>query len=854
MLFLQLRGRLHQRFVHLLRAAIFHHSSEWVKWCLLLFFISQISYSQERLGRVTSDFRISSDSTPSTFVQKNIRLFPKTDSGFVAAWEDDRGGEKSFYAQRFDASGNKIGGNYKTFSNEAISFLKDGSSLSIKQTISPWEDYCYIEVQGYFSDSSGVVFDSLSLVSSFLPGCGNLYQEVEYYYANSDDSYYFLFRNMGKLNIWRYDKYGHVDEAMILITTGYESIRSASISVHQKGDYLLTFYKTFINGQNEIYGTFVNSTDSILAQPHPLGLCVDTLYNRNSYDHFPLIKSCLLSDSTYEVFATRNDSALLEYRAFDLTGNPLMNTMQIPVMINGYDHFTLYDITISTAKQNSVSLMVEGIYSLGNQDDKYTVLLRFDSTGMEVGVPAVTEGWLKNDGGYNISLNDHDYIVASDDDDDVYLKHYHDLIPEDSMKVNDDSLGSNDEKPYVTPAGEDRFFVTWEAAKKYYGQMINLQGEKLGDQRILEGKTVKCITNDICANVWSFRSDNQKNIYGFTLYNSSWEIVKRETVMVSESLLDYSGYVSIEKLTDTTMVFVAYKNSMVYSLTRYSSLGQPLGEREFTAHSITTPNIFLTNDNSFWLSCGGSLQQYSDQIDTISIQYNLNNPQLYLDGYKFLTIEPQCYVEPIYYCTNSTRINDVTNNWQSQLIPIGDKVYKLGSSRFLTFINGDQIYAKTFFNDGRVDHNSVKIHSEAGGYKKEPSVAVQNGYACFVWAEVRSPGRGYDIFGSVMPISSLLDVPDNDATLLPQEFTLYQNYPNPFNPSTMIRYDIPVQGNVNISVFDVLGREVTRLVNGIQQAGEHWVTWNAEGVPSGVYFYRVTTNNFTETKKLLLMR
>lgn len=106
---------------------------------------------------------------------------------------------------------------------------------------------------------------------------------------------------------------------------------------------------------------------------------------------------------------------------------------------------------------------------------------------------------------------------------------------------------------------------------------------------------------------------------------------------------------------------------------------------------------------------------------------------------------------------------------------------------------------------------------------------------------------------------TVLDVEDLGGAV-PQEFALLQNYPNPFNPSTMIRYDLAASAHVNITVFDVLGRVVTTLVDEVQSASRYSVNWNATGLSSGIYFYRIYARSqdgardFTSTKKLILMK
>jgi methionine-rich copper-binding protein CopC len=94
---------------------------------------------------------------------------------------------------------------------------------------------------------------------------------------------------------------------------------------------------------------------------------------------------------------------------------------------------------------------------------------------------------------------------------------------------------------------------------------------------------------------------------------------------------------------------------------------------------------------------------------------------------------------------------------------------------------------------------------------------------------------------------------------LPTEYALDQNYPNPFNPTTEIGYALPVNSDVELSVFNVLGQKVVTLVQGEQPAGFHTVTWNGtnsdgSSVASGIYFYRITSEKFNTSKKMMLLK
>jgi hypothetical protein len=91
---------------------------------------------------------------------------------------------------------------------------------------------------------------------------------------------------------------------------------------------------------------------------------------------------------------------------------------------------------------------------------------------------------------------------------------------------------------------------------------------------------------------------------------------------------------------------------------------------------------------------------------------------------------------------------------------------------------------------------------------------------------------------------------------LPSNFNLSQNYPNPFNPSTVISYQLPMDGNVTLKVYDMLGNEIATLVNQFQRAGSYNYQFSINNLQlsSGVYYYRLQSGNFIQTKKFILMK
>jgi hypothetical protein len=126
---------------------------------------------------------------------------------------------------------------------------------------------------------------------------------------------------------------------------------------------------------------------------------------------------------------------------------------------------------------------------------------------------------------------------------------------------------------------------------------------------------------------------------------------------------------------------------------------------------------------------------------------------------------------------------------------------------------------------------------------------------------------GYVVAGSTVPSGSrnssiwvIKTAPDPvlatepNATSLTERFDLYPNFPNPFNPSTQISFDLPTTGHVLLKVFDITGRQVEILTDGLMSAGHHQLSFDGHTFSSGVYFYQLTHDRQTQTRKMLLLK
>jgi hypothetical protein len=149
---------------------------------------------------------------------------------------------------------------------------------------------------------------------------------------------------------------------------------------------------------------------------------------------------------------------------------------------------------------------------------------------------------------------------------------------------------------------------------------------------------------------------------------------------------------------------------------------------------------------------------------------------------------------------------------------------------FISLDNGDTIWAP--FNQGLTNINIAALASD-GTYLYAGTTGSG------VWKR---------------PLSEIITSVNDKQNDIPKRFTLMQNYPNPFNPSTINNYQLPMNNFVTLKVYDVLGREIKTLVNEYQSAGTHSIAFNATGLPSGVYLYRISAGNYSDTKKLVLIK
>lgn len=190
---------------------------------------------------------------------------------------------------------------------------------------------------------------------------------------------------------------------------------------------------------------------------------------------------------------------------------------------------------------------------------------------------------------------------------------------------------------------------------------------------------------------------------------------------------------------------------------------------------------------------------------------------------------------------DSVRINcQPPNQWYAYICTDTNNANVFGTSR-----------QSRFFNNLGFEGGHYRKYAKGIGLYHAASSGLDGGtYLCTRQMIL----LGCVINGVLYGDTSMLVGINQISTEIPDQFSLFQNYPNPFNPSTKIRFALPKNEFVNLKVYDVLGKEVETIINEELNTGTFEVDWNSVNYPSGVYYYKLSAGDYSETKKMVLIK
>jgi photosystem II stability/assembly factor-like uncharacterized protein len=306
---------------------------------------------------------------------------------------------------------------------------------------------------------------------------------------------------------------------------------------------------------------------------------------------------------------------------------------------------------------------------------------------------------------------------------------------------------------------------------------------------------------------------------------------------------------------DLNAVYITVNYHKLYRSTdhgnNWDSIPPPSG------YSFSSLAIAPCNNNSLYISCASPNQVFksTDRGQTWTL---LPFPQVG-GSLNCMTIHPEdadiVYASVFSYGGLQGGVYKTTNggvNWEEKNNGLTNEDWDINTIN-INSQNPDELYigtgsAETDFlfkttNGGDNWFKFSKGLPDSGGVS---SIAIDTLTDRIYLGVGAFSGSGIYIYDSLSSVQSEPEVP--------AKFRLYQNYPNPFNPVTTIRFVLSQSGNVSLKVYDVLGREIETLVDDFRNAGNYEIDFNASEFPSGVYFYKLQTENYIDTKKMIFLK
>ncbi|MFH1196402.1 MAG: T9SS type A sorting domain-containing protein [bacterium] len=826
------------------------------KAVLFLFgFLIAVDFSLAQINRTDPiEFKVNEDISPSQIIQDNAMIYGSDDGRLIASWQDYRNGSRKFYSQVFDSNKHKTGNNFLIDANSLITFTPENKILAMAESAnsygisgSYWLEGKLFDAAGNFIKQFHILDAGLSIDTfSDMDVTFELLQDEEFFYWFFSDYIYFFVTKADFNGIVIYKN---------KIPMNFPTDASSFGSVMIGGTIYLAWYNMgLMNDLPE--GVYISSFDSELNTIKETILL--KLYG-DSYEHHKIIVNNL-KNNLIGVYILDTKTDCIEFTTFDqdlnIIGEVKTITLNFP---EWFEHIPKIEgLSISKPFEDVFALFCSvGDYSSGNS---YRIMnyMQYISTDSELIRPVIS----KEDVGIKLPRfvqpkDMTNFYIGQTIDSDVYLSTMENFQITTGEKLNDDTAGSNENLPLINKIDDERFFINYKDEKKIRGKEISAAGNYSNTEFYPAAQN--CVFFDD-GNILCIRETDTYNygyqFSGFTLYNSNWEFIK-QIDLPSEKIMDYY----LAEIDGASLIVLLKKDNQII-FQKYNSSGELILEKNVGSASSGELKIFPENPTSFWAAFNSKLQLYSIEFEILSDAYNSFAPMIYLGNNKFLFvygeldpsfishnmkgyIADQCHqkIGEEFLITQDIAINDYP---VIQAVSLSNNFFIITNEYY-----GTKIEAKIFDVAGNLE----KSFDITGAITGTNDIRKIGTHLIVTWDEIRNPEFGYDIFCKIYDIDDLI-TGINPEESVPNEFHLYQNYPNPFNPTTVISWQLAASSNVSIKIFDVLGREITMLVDEFQNAGFHQIEFDAGKykLTSGVYFYKIITGEHSDIKKFVLLK
>ncbi len=820
---------------------------------------------------VVGDFLISgADNTPSTIQQNLPQIYVTNSDNFVISWIDYREGDAANFAQEYDKNGKKIRTNFNANANTGVYLKKNNYLLSLNTNYSTFFDDTYYEIISNLFNESNNNLISKSIYNGISPWCGTGYIPGEGIVSASDNSFYFLSNYGGTLALTKIKDDKSIKQFQLDYLQYITQITSAA-----GHDYFFAYIygKKDDTVKTGLYTTFINSDDSVIVKDKFLTELSDSTGLREYISNYTL-RSISLNDSTYKLFWLNNASLKLYSVSMNNKGEIVSNIDSAQISKPSLSDISFSNLILTNKQEDGFYLAAEWI------DNSFVPVHTIDFSKFNLHGEKTGGIIERQDASYfnNLFYAGQDiFFGASSDYKDVFLEKFNLTDNLERNKINDDESGSNEVNAKPILYNDNHFFAEWKDEEKSYGAILDENGNLSGDKIEIGGTDISFFKDNESVLTWVKETDDS-SFAGYTIYDDKFQ--EKFTKVIMQDYNYYNLHIQAKIISDSAFILLV-NNYNEIRMMKIGKDGNIISERilDSKAGGISNVNIFPDyRDNSkaevdsFWISWNVKLQKFSKNLQAIT---ELKNSPIYYPIYigkdRFFTYTVSLNSLPYSWTAYGTIVNSNLDTVKSN-IPLAyfniNTNYQLFADRlddneFLVIHeNGNnKYYARAYTIDGIARKDSFRVNSSSNSSIKNLSFTVNDNKVFFTWSQIKTEGKGYDIYGNIFNLSEITAVKEPQA-VLPERFNLYQNYPNPFNPSTVIEYSLAEPAFVQITLYDILGRKIKELFSGDQYSGLHQIHFDAadleSGLSSGIYLYTMNAISkkgiYRSTKKMILLK
>ncbi|RMD58058.1 T9SS C-terminal target domain-containing protein [Candidatus Parcubacteria bacterium] len=809
-------------------------------------------------------FQISSEPRPAQFTQSDPVVFAKPGGRFLVAWKDDRDGAPGYYAQYFDEDGSRVGHNFSILSNEAVAFGPDDEFLVVghkNEGLPPLDFYtAYGELyRASQSLSEPFQINPFNVPADFVgcPAFGISLGASFHGYLLGD-----AFNGESVVREYDFDAnqlYAAPDSVIPEYPLGFAT------AITPDGRHAL-----FWTDATGLHGRFFNPDHEVIAGNVFLGNRWDPCEQGYS------MRALALSDSLYQIFFTSGNS--LWFITCTHTGGirtPAQSvTVPRPAEVpdNARSHRARFGISNEVEKVFTVFLTQtywwsdQGVWRTLHQTRKQDFSAEGQPTGDSL-VGPTRFGPVRN----FRKLDTHTFQVPLVLNDDIYLYTLAGLTLADSVKVNDDSLGANQQHPVAIAAPEGRFLLLWEDKLGRRARVIDGSGRPLGEEFPPAFQTGWYFPDGEFLTLWREKKESGLSL-GYRIFSPDWQVTAEEPLIQRGAISPFWLKATAVVLDEDLFVTLLQDSTELHLVKVSKSLGI-LADSLIAQEENPVP-LKVSSDvhGLIWAAWQASpletsVTGFKNDFQKVSPTRTLND--LFNGQIAFLGQGRLAYVARVQYVSDGELgYHLVFRDIFGDQAPRRFKFASLSASDVhLQLLDQDHVlvtweldktvWSQTFDRQGNTLAEPISVYTSPSLGPLHAVSRVNVDRVLFAWSDALIEGHGLDIFGLILPASKLITSVEG-RTEVPQTFVLHQNYPNPFNPETTIEYELAHPGHVRLAIYNVRGQRVRTLVDGEQLAGGHKITWDGtseqgQKVATGVYVVELKVGHKGMRRKMVLL-